>query len=122
MITGTANNVQEAKGGLLEKVAELEKEKEDKAARSFEIKLEVNPEYHPKIIGRRGAVIQELRKNYEVNVQLPKKGDPNEHIITITGYAYIQKVSISKINRNQNDDTFLCLDIQTFFVRVKIVI
>ena len=85
MITGTAINVEEAKGGLLEKVAELEKEKEDKAARSFEIKLEVNPEYHPKIIGRRGAVIQELRKNYEVNVQLPKKGDPNEHIITITG-------------------------------------
>ncbi len=85
-ITGSKNNVQEAKQGLLERVAELEKEKEDKAAKSYEIKLEVNPEYHPKIIGRKGAVISKLRQDYDVNVQLPKKGAPDEHVVTITGY------------------------------------
>lgn len=46
----------------------------------------MNPEYHPKIIGKKGAVIQQLRKNHDVNIQLPKKGADDEHIITITGY------------------------------------
>lgn len=86
VITGTASNAEEAKRMLLEKVDELEKEKAEKEAKSFEVKLEVNPEYHPKIIGKRGAVIQQLRKDFDVNIQLPKKGADDEHVITITGY------------------------------------
>ncbi len=64
------------------------------------MKLEVNPEYHPKIIGRKGAVITQLRKEFDVNVQLPKRGVPDEHIITITGYeedAHKAKEAILKI-------------------------
>ena len=49
------------------------------------MRVEVDPEYHPKIIGRRGKVITDLRNDYGVYVQLPKKGAPDEHIITITG-------------------------------------
>jgi predicted RNA-binding protein YlqC (UPF0109 family) len=85
VITGTPSNVEEAKLGLLAKVEELEQEKVDKQAKSFEIKLDINPDYHPKIIGRKGAVIQQLRKDFDVNVQLPKRGEPNDNIITITG-------------------------------------
>ncbi len=99
-VVGSRNNAEEARKALLERVEELEQEKLDKAAKSFEVKLEVNPEYHPKIIGRKGAVITKLRQDFDVTVQLPKKGAPDEHIITITGYedsAIKAKEAILKI-------------------------
>lgn len=86
IVTGSKTNVEEARQALIQRTEELESEKADREAKNFEIQIEVNPEYHPKIIGRRGAVIQQLRKDFDVNVQLPKKGAPNEHVITITGY------------------------------------
>jgi ribosomal protein S3 len=87
VITGAKDCVEGAKIALGERVKELEGEREDRAARSFEIRIEVSPEHHPKIIGRRGAVIQQLRKDHGVNVQLPKKGEgEDERTITITGY------------------------------------
>jgi len=48
--------------------------------------VEVNPEYHPKIIGRGGKVISDLRDKYGVNIQLPKRESENAEVITITGY------------------------------------
>merc|ERR1711936_1463215 len=53
---------------------------------SFEVKVEVNPEYHPKIIGRGGAVITKLREDFGVQIQLPRKDEADSSIITITGY------------------------------------
>lgn len=69
---------------------ELEREKSDRELRSFEVKVEVKPEYHPKIIGRKGAVITQLRTTHGVNILLPKL-DPSASIeeqstIIITGY------------------------------------
>jgi len=78
--------VEAAKGGLAEKVAELEKEKEEKLQKSFEVKVEVNPDYHPKIIGRGGAVISKIRDDFDVQIQLPRKEAEDASIITITGY------------------------------------
>merc|ERR1712110_1005303 len=85
-ISGVPTNVEAAKEGLAEKVAELEKEKEDKAQKSFEVKVEVNPDYHPKIIGRGGAVISKIRDDFDVQIQLPRKEEEDASIITITGY------------------------------------
>jgi predicted PilT family ATPase len=48
--------------------------------------IEVNPEYHPKIIGKKGAVISKIRSDHGVQINFAKKGDPDEHIIIITGY------------------------------------
>ena len=48
--------------------------------------IEVNPEYHPKIIGKKGAVISKIRFDHGVQINFAKKGDPDEHIIIITGY------------------------------------
>lgn len=48
--------------------------------------MEVNPDYHPKIIGRRGAVVMKIRQDHDVQINLLKKGEPNDNIITITGY------------------------------------
>ena len=43
------------------------------------------PEYHPKIIGRKGAVITKLRDDFKVNIQLPKKeGDIFDILIRFT--------------------------------------
>merc|ERR1740122_291309 len=84
LISGVPTNVESAKEGLAERVAELEKEKEDKAQKSFKVK--VNPDYHPKIIGRGGAVISKIRDDFDVQIQLPRKEEEDASIITITGY------------------------------------
>lgn len=86
VVTGAPANVEKAKKALLSRVTELEGEKADKELKSFEVKIEVKPEYHPKIIGRRGAVITQLRQDYDVNIQLPKKDDKDDGSISIMGY------------------------------------
>merc|ERR1719187_2545958 len=84
-VSGAPSSVEEAKVGLAEKVVPLEEEKQDKILRSFKVQMSVNPDYHPKIIGRRGAVITDLRNKYKVNIQLPNKPREESGIITITG-------------------------------------
>merc|ERR1711988_1563667 len=99
-VTGAPANVEKAKEDLKARIVSLENEKADKELKSFEIQIDINPEYHPKIIGRKGAVITKLRNVYEVNIQLPKKDDPEASIITITGYeknALEAKAAIQKI-------------------------
>ena len=100
LISGVPTNVDAAKIGLAEKVTELEAEKEFKIQKSFEVTVEVNPEYHPKIIGRGGAVIIKLRDDFGVQIQLPKKAAENSEVITITGFeadANAAKEAILKI-------------------------
>jgi len=77
VISGSPKSAAAAKEALLEKRHELE-------AKSFEVKLQVDAEYHPKIIGQRGAMIKKMREKYDVNIQLPKR-DEGEDIITIVG-------------------------------------
>jgi predicted RNA-binding protein YlqC (UPF0109 family) len=86
IVTGPPPNVEEAKKALMERLEDLEAEKTDREAKSYEIKVEIKPEYHPKIIGRKGAVITKLREDFDVNIQLPRKESPDESTITITGY------------------------------------
>ena len=85
LVSGVPTHVERAKVGLLEKLSQLELEKEERIKRSFEVTVEVSPEYHPKIIGKAGGVINKLRQDYKVNIQLPPKGSENESVITITG-------------------------------------
>lgn len=85
LISGVPAHVEKAKQGLADKLKRLEADKEERIKRSFEVTVEVNPEYHPKIIGRSGGVINKLREDYKVNIQLPPKGSENEEVITITG-------------------------------------
>lgn len=55
-------------------------------ARSFKLEVQVDPKYHPKIIGRRGAVISRIRDQNNVQIQFPDRGTEKEDIIAITGY------------------------------------
>ena len=56
------------------------------AARSFKLEVQVDPKYHPKIIGRRGTVISRIRDQNNVQIQFPDRGAEREDIISITGY------------------------------------
>ncbi|CAG9585451.1 unnamed protein product [Danaus chrysippus] len=85
-VTGTPTNVEKAKVALAEKIVEMEKEKEDRILRSFELKFKVDPEYHPLVIGKGGSVITKIRTDYGVQINLPKRGEPDDDIITIQGY------------------------------------
>lgn len=85
-ITGLSTNLDRAKAGLLDRVKELQAEQEDRALRSFKLVITVDPKYHPKIIGRKGAVISQIRIENDVNIQFPDKSDENQDQITITGY------------------------------------
>uniref|UniRef100_A0A6M2DT16 Putative vigilin n=1 Tax=Xenopsylla cheopis TaxID=163159 RepID=A0A6M2DT16_XENCH len=105
-IIGTPAKVEEAKIAIEERCKELEAEQEDRKLRSFELKFEVDPEYHPKIIGRRGAVINKIRTDHNVQINFPKRGDPDENIVTIQGYeqnALEAKDSIMKIVNEWNE-------------------
>jgi len=86
VLTGTADNVASAKVGLEERVEEVREKLKDDELRSFELTVEVEPEFHPKIIGRKGAKIMQLRKDHSVNIQLPGREDEDQSKITIKGY------------------------------------
>lgn len=85
-VTGTPAHVAEAKKALDKMIEDYEADRADRELRSFSLQIEVDPEYHSKLIGKRGAVINKLRAAHDVNISLPKRGDPNQSIITITGY------------------------------------
>ena len=99
-ITGPPQNVAQAHDAMLERIKQLEGEKEDRALRSFALEVEVDPKYHPKIIGRRGMVITKIRTDHDVNIQFPDRGSEHSNIITVTGYedqANAAKEDILKI-------------------------
>ncbi|XP_068164689.1 vigilin [Antennarius striatus] len=85
-VTGLAPNVERAKQGLLGRVRELQAEQEERALRSFKVTMSVDPRFHPKIIGRKGAVISQIRKDHDVSIQFPDKGDEQQDLIVISGY------------------------------------
>ncbi|KAK7477919.1 hypothetical protein BaRGS_00030828, partial [Batillaria attramentaria] len=85
-VTGPPENVKRARKALEEKVIQLESEKEERALKSFQLQVEVDPRHHPKIIGRKGAVISKIRADHDVNVQFPDRHEENQSLITITGY------------------------------------
>ncbi|CAL8327176.1 unnamed protein product [Lota lota] len=85
-VTGQVTNVERAKQGLLQRVKELQAEQEDRALRSFKVTMSVEPRFHPKIIGRKGAVISQIRKDHDVSIQFPDKGDEQQDVLVISGY------------------------------------
>ncbi|XP_030368983.1 vigilin [Scaptodrosophila lebanonensis] len=85
-VSGTPAHVAEAKEALQKMIEDYEADRADRELRSFVLQVDVETEYHSKLIGRQGAVINKLRADHDVNISLPKRDDPNQRIITITGY------------------------------------
>lgn len=90
VVTGTSTCVESARQALQEKLTRLEREKADREARSFQINFQVDPAYHSKIIGKRGAVISTIRSKFDVQIQVPEPNKGNNQqpldVITIIGY------------------------------------
>ncbi|GAB1602236.1 vigilin-like [Argonauta hians] len=104
-VTGPPNNVEGAKQALEERCTALENEKQDRLLRSFKLEVEVESQYHPKIIGRKGAVISKIRLEHDVNIQFPERNDA-QNIITISGYennAKMAKKAILEIVQELED-------------------
>ncbi|KAM8898094.1 vigilin isoform 2-T2 [Spinachia spinachia] len=85
-VTGLAANVERARRGLLDRVKELLAEQADRALRSFKATVSVDPKFHPKIIGRKGAVISQIRKDHDVSIQFPDKVNEQQDLIVVSGY------------------------------------
>ncbi|GIX67510.1 vigilin [Caerostris darwini] len=105
-IKGPPDNVVKTKEALKERIEQLELEKQDRLLRSFQLTVEVDPQYHPKIIGRNGAVISKIRKDHNVQINFPERDGANEKVITITGYekdTEAAKDAILKLVQEQED-------------------
>lgn len=85
-ITGAPAAIEDAKKAIEQRVEEYEENRKDRELRSYEVKLEIDPIFHSKIIGRRGVVITKIRTNHNVQISFPRKEDEADNIITITGY------------------------------------
>lgn len=99
-VTGSFKCVEDAKTAIAERVKELEADREDRELRSFVLQIEIDPEFHPKIIGRRGVVVNKIREDHGVQISFPPKEDPESKVIRIQGYesaTYAARDEIQKI-------------------------
>uniref|UniRef100_H2ZHB2 K Homology domain-containing protein n=1 Tax=Ciona savignyi TaxID=51511 RepID=H2ZHB2_CIOSA len=85
-ITGVKSKLENAKAGLMERVKVIEQEEEDRVLRSFTLTVDVPNQFHSQIIGRRGAIVTEIRTKHGVNIQFPDRDDENQGQIRIIGY------------------------------------
>jgi transcription antitermination factor NusA-like protein len=90
IVTGPSAHVTDAIAALKARNEEIEKENEDRKLKQFELVMNVAAEYHPKLIGRKGAVISKLREQHGVNIQVPPSNstteDEKSNQIKIIGY------------------------------------
>uniref|UniRef100_A0A0R3RY71 Vigilin n=1 Tax=Elaeophora elaphi TaxID=1147741 RepID=A0A0R3RY71_9BILA len=86
VITGTAQNVESAVADILRRVGEFEEAAEIRRLRSFKLTFDVPSEYHVRLIGPRGKVVNELRAKYDVQIAFPRSSSDPPDTITLTGY------------------------------------
>lgn len=60
-------------------------------------------EYFPKIIGKKGSVINKIRDDYGVQINLPARGSEDENTITIVGYQDKAEAALSVIMKIVNE-------------------
>jgi len=90
IVTGPIKNVERALEALTKRNDEIEAENEDRKLRNFEMILNVANRHHSKLIGRKGAVIQKLRDEYGVIINVPPSSmnadDEKANQIKLVGY------------------------------------
>jgi predicted PilT family ATPase len=68
--------------------------------RNFRLEIHVDPKHHPKIIGRKGAVISRIRQDHNVNIQLPDQHNTEQQdVLTIIGYEKDTHAARDEINK-----------------------
>lgn len=84
-ISGSPSNIELAKQAISERVKQLDEDKVERELRNFKLEVTVDPKFHPKIIGRRGAVVTKIRQDHDVHVLFPDKTSERPDLIVITG-------------------------------------
>lgn len=72
-ISGPPGALPAVKEELMKKVKTIEDDRKDRELKSFTIDLVVPRKYHNTLIGKRGASINQIRDQYDVNIQFPEK-------------------------------------------------
>lgn len=101
-ITGAPASVDEAILAIEERVQQIEEDNKERDLRSFQLTINVDNEYHPKIIGQGGAVVNKIRNKHNVQISLPDrtgKKNPEQDIntIIIKGYEDAAKAAADEI-------------------------
>ncbi|CAG9535090.1 unnamed protein product [Cercopithifilaria johnstoni] len=86
VVTGTAENVESAVADILKRVGEFEEAAETRRLRSFKLTFDVPSEYHVRLIGPRGKVVNELRAKHDVQIAFPRSSSDPPDTITLIGY------------------------------------
>uniref|UniRef100_A0A0N4ZAE0 Vigilin n=1 Tax=Parastrongyloides trichosuri TaxID=131310 RepID=A0A0N4ZAE0_PARTI len=84
-VSGIGSKVDSCIADIQERIGEFDKIAADRQLRSFKAQVNVPAKYHQKLIGRRGAVVNDMRNKFDVQISFPKDGDAAD-IVTITGY------------------------------------
>jgi len=120
VVTGPIKNVERAILALTERNNAIEAENEERRLRQFEMILEVPNKHHPKLIGRKGAVIQKLREDYGVNINVPPSStdaeDEKSNQIKLIGYEHKcvkAKAAIEEMIRELEDQTTMEVEIDS---------
>ncbi|XP_039296374.1 vigilin [Nilaparvata lugens] len=102
-VSGSPANVALAKEAIQDKMLEVDADNEDRKKKSFEVKLTVSQEYFPKIIGKKGAVVNKIREDHQVQIILPARGGGesggDQDTITIVGYQERAEAARDEIQR-----------------------
>lgn len=101
-VVGQADNVDEALEAIKAKLKEYEDQAEDRKLRQWSMTINVPTEYHQKIIGIKGVVVNELRKKYDVNISLPKGEEKTDEIV-IAGYEAKARACAEEIEKMVED-------------------
>lgn len=72
-ITACKSAIEIGKEAILDRVKHLDEQKAEREARNYKQELIVPHDYHNKIIGKKGAIINEIRKAYDVRINFPEK-------------------------------------------------
>ncbi|CAI4228547.1 unnamed protein product [Auanema sp. JU1783] len=84
VLTGQVENVENALEDIREKMKQYDAEAEERKLKSFQLVVEAPAEYHQRIIGPKGSVINSLRDKHSVQISMPR-GEEAGDSITIQG-------------------------------------
>lgn len=85
-ISGPPSKIPHAEEVIKSRVQRLEDERKQRELRNFRLEMEVASKHHTKLIGRRGAVVNKIRADHDVQIIFPDKDKGRQDIIVIIGF------------------------------------
>ena len=126
VLIGVPREIEKAKQKIEDKINELEQQKLDDEARSFTVEIKTQNSFIPKIIGKKGATINEIRKAYDVNIQLsdsrqfsnrkPRLANGNDTVSSESSITDIDK-SESTVDDNSTSNSTAGGELATITIR-----